>query len=61
MKIVCPLRLMFESPEITQNDVRLALANEDTANLKKDNVAVVHEEITPGLLISQGLEIEVQQ
>lgn len=60
LKIARPY-LKSESPEITQNDVRLALANEDTANLKQDKVSLVHEEITPGVLMAQGIEIEMQQ
>lgn len=47
--------------EVTQYNVRLALAEEDAANLQADEVSSVHEEITPGLFIAQGLEIESQQ
>ncbi|KZP27030.1 hypothetical protein FIBSPDRAFT_731485, partial [Athelia psychrophila] len=45
----------------TQNDVRLALAEEDGEYLKRDDAAPVHDQVTPGIFISQGLELEAQQ
>lgn len=45
----------------TQNDVRLSLAQLDAEDLRKDNAAPVHEEITPGIFITSGLELEAQQ
>ncbi|KAF7977625.1 hypothetical protein HWV62_3024 [Athelia sp. TMB] len=47
--------------KVTQHAVRLALAKEDAARLSADEVTSVHDEITPGLFIAQGLEIENQQ
>lgn len=49
------------SPEVTQHGVRLALAEEDAASIATDQISVVHEEITPGILIAQGLDLEAQQ
>lgn len=50
----------FSALEVTQHGVRLALAQEDEANLAQDNVSMVHEEISPGVLVAQGLELETQ-
>lgn len=47
--------------EITQNDVRLALANEDAENLQRDDNAPIHQDMTPGAFITVGLELETQQ
>ncbi|KZP24407.1 hypothetical protein FIBSPDRAFT_1011668, partial [Athelia psychrophila] len=47
--------------KVTQYGVRLALAEEDAARITADEVSSVHDEITPGLLIAQGLELESQQ
>lgn len=49
------------SAEVTQHGVRLALAEEDAANIATDQASEVHDEITPGILIAQGLELEAQQ
>lgn len=46
---------------MTQHGVRLALAEEDAANIATDQTSAVHDEITPGILIAQGLELEAQQ
>lgn len=47
---------------VTQNDVRLALAEEDAEDLQSDAAAApLHEQVTPGLFISLGLELETQQ
>ncbi|KAF7975089.1 hypothetical protein HWV62_10489 [Athelia sp. TMB] len=42
----------------TLNDVRLALSQEDGKDLSRDDV---HEEVTPGVFIASGLELEAQQ
>ncbi|KAF7969882.1 hypothetical protein HWV62_25675 [Athelia sp. TMB] len=47
--------------KVTQHDVRLALAKEDAASITADEVSSVHDDITPGMFIAQGLEIESQQ
>ncbi|KAF7967636.1 hypothetical protein HWV62_33617 [Athelia sp. TMB] len=47
--------------KVTQHAVRLALAEEDAAHLKADEVSSVHDEVTPGLFIAQGLDLESQQ
>lgn len=46
---------------ITQHGVRLALAEEDAADLERDNAASIHDDMTPAMLISTGLDIESQQ
>lgn len=47
--------------EVTQHDVRLALAGEDAKRLEADEASIVHDDITPGLFIAQGIDIEAQQ
>ncbi|KAF7977149.1 hypothetical protein HWV62_4563 [Athelia sp. TMB] len=47
--------------KVTQHDVRLALAGEDAKRLEADEVSIVHDDITPGLFIAQGIDIEAQQ
>ncbi|KZP17621.1 hypothetical protein FIBSPDRAFT_957070 [Athelia psychrophila] len=49
------------SKSVTQNDVRLALAEEDAEDLQSDAAAPLHEQVTPGLFILMGLELEAQQ
>ncbi|KZP10423.1 hypothetical protein FIBSPDRAFT_758379 [Athelia psychrophila] len=46
---------------ITQHGVRLALAVEDAADLQKEDKLPVHDNVTPGILIVLGLELEAQQ
>ena len=46
---------------ITQHGVRLALAKADAADLMRDDTVPIHDDITPVMLISGGLEIESQQ
>lgn len=46
---------------ITQNDVRLSLAQLDAEDLEQENAAPIHEEITPGIFIASGLDLEAQQ
>lgn len=46
---------------MTQHDVRLKLAEEDASDLARGNVVAVHDDISPGMLIAAGLEIEGQQ
>ncbi|KAF7965473.1 hypothetical protein HWV62_43305 [Athelia sp. TMB] len=46
---------------ITQHDVRLALAEEDAADLQHEHAAPLHAQVTPGIFIAQGLDLEAQQ
>lgn len=46
---------------ITQNDVRLSLAQMDAVGLDQNTASPVHEEITPGIFITSGIELEAQQ
>jgi hypothetical protein len=46
---------------ITQHGVRLALAQQDAADLEKEDAAPVHDDVTPAMLIAAGLELEAQQ
>jgi len=46
---------------VTQHGVRLALAQEDAANLQKEGAEIVHDSISPAMLITSGLELESQQ
>lgn len=46
---------------VTQHDVRLSLAQLDDEDLEQDNIIPVHEEITPGIFIGSGLDLEAQQ
>ena len=46
---------------ITQQGVQLALAEADTPNLIREDTVPVHDDITPAMLISSGLEFESQQ
>jgi len=46
---------------VTQHGVRLALAEEDAKELAKGNTIPVHNDISPAMLISSGLDIEAQQ
>lgn len=41
--------------------MRLALAEEDAADLAKDEAVPIHDDMTPAMLISSGLDIEAQQ
>ncbi|KAF7967079.1 hypothetical protein HWV62_35917 [Athelia sp. TMB] len=46
---------------VTQHGVRLALAELDGQDLQQDNSVPVHENVTPGIFIAQGLDLEIQQ
>ncbi|KAF7968555.1 hypothetical protein HWV62_30143 [Athelia sp. TMB] len=56
-----PNPFVATTKKITQHDVRLALAEEDAASITANEVSSVHDDITPGIFIAQGLEIESQQ
>ncbi|KAG6873723.1 hypothetical protein C0992_008445, partial [Termitomyces sp. T32_za158] len=53
---------LMQSTEITENAVRLELALEDEARLREDLTVdihtIVHDDVPPGRLIAQGLELE---
>jgi hypothetical protein len=46
---------------VTQHRVRLELAEEDAANLELDNAVVIHDDISPVMLVSSGIDLEGQQ
>lgn len=46
---------------VTQNDVRLALAKEDTADLQEDDTTPVHHKVSRSVFVASGLELEVEQ
>lgn len=45
---------------ITQHGVRLALAEEEAHDVATGNALVIHDDISPGMLISSGIDLEVQ-
>ncbi|KAF9496443.1 hypothetical protein BDN71DRAFT_1482196 [Pleurotus eryngii] len=46
---------------ISQAKIRLELAEEDTAAMARDQANAVHDGISPGVFIAQGLELQDQQ
>ena len=46
---------------ITQHQVRLALAKEDATDLELDDAVVIHDDISPTILIASGIDLESQQ
>jgi len=46
---------------ITQHQVRLVLAKEDATDLELDNAVVIHDDISPAMLIASGIDLEYQQ
>jgi len=46
---------------VTQHGVRLALAQEDAANLQRGDAIAIHDDIPPEMLMTSGLELESQQ
>lgn len=46
---------------MTQHGVRLALADEEAAELAAGEAMTVHDDISPALLISMGMDFEAQQ
>jgi hypothetical protein len=46
---------------VTQHGIRLALAQEDAANLQREDTVAIHNDISPANLITAGLELESQQ
>jgi hypothetical protein len=46
---------------VTDSQVRLRLAEEDNQQLERGERLVVHDDVTPSMLILQGLELEELQ
>jgi hypothetical protein len=46
---------------ITQHGVRLALAEEEAADIQRDDAVTIHDDISPGMLIASGIDLESQQ
>lgn len=46
---------------MTDNQVRLRLAEEDNQQLQQGERLAVHDDVTPSMLILQGLELEELQ
>lgn len=55
------IHLLTSLSEVTQHDVRLALAEEDTTYFQREDATPVYDDVTPGILISSGIELEAQQ
>jgi hypothetical protein len=43
---------------VTQHRVRLELAEEDAANLELDDAVVIHDDISPVMLVTSGIDLE---
>ncbi|KAF7984577.1 hypothetical protein HWV62_13799 [Athelia sp. TMB] len=56
-----PNPFVATTQSVTQNGVRLALAELDAQDLQQENAVPVHENVTPGIFIAQGLDLEIQQ
>lgn len=52
--------LLTNVPGITENQVRLELAQDDASSIRNSSL-VVHEHLPGSVLITQGLELEEQQ
>ncbi|KAF8236797.1 hypothetical protein L208DRAFT_1524179, partial [Tricholoma matsutake] len=55
------LLLTFWYTAILEHQVWLQLAEEDKSELASGQSIVVHNNITPGMLVTQGIELETQQ
>ncbi|KAF4611680.1 hypothetical protein D9613_003641 [Agrocybe pediades] len=54
----------FELPrgyKVSENDVRLQLAQQDAADLAKGTSVAVHQDISPSVLVSHGLQLQELQ
>jgi hypothetical protein len=47
--------------ELTENAVKLAMAKEDADELLHGRGASIHDNIPPSVLISTGMDLELQQ
>jgi len=45
----------------TDGDVRLQLAQDDAAALARGDAIIIHDDISPSMLINQGLQIQENQ
>lgn len=59
--IVSVTPLSYPTTGVTQHGVRLALAQEDAANIEQEGAVTIHDDISPAMLITSGLELESQQ
>jgi hypothetical protein len=46
---------------VTQHRVRLELAEEDAVALARDDALAIHDDISPAMLITSGIDLEAQQ
>jgi len=53
--------LMTSAIGVTQHRVRLKLAQEDATDLDLDDAVIIHDDISPTMLISSGIDLEGQQ
>jgi hypothetical protein len=53
--------LMTSAIGVTQHRVRLELAQEDATDLDLDDAVIIHDDISPAMLISSGIDLEGQQ
>lgn len=60
ISILCTVLITYTSA-VTQHGVRLALAEVDSENLRREDTVPIHEDIPPSMLITSGLEYETQQ
>jgi hypothetical protein len=59
--IVSVAPLSYPTTGVTQHSVRLALAQEDAANIEREGGVAIHDDISPAMLITSGLKLESQQ
>jgi hypothetical protein len=52
--------LMVLMTAVTQHRVRLELAEEDAADLARDDAVTIHDNISPAMLIASGIDLEAQ-
>jgi hypothetical protein len=53
--------LMVLMIAVTQHRVRLELAEEDAAGLVRDDTITIHDDISPAMLITSGIDLEAAQ
>ena len=59
--IVSVTLLSYPTAGVTQHSVQLALTQEDAANIEQEGAVPIHDDISPAMLITLGLEPESQQ
>jgi hypothetical protein len=55
------MRLITGYIGLTQAAVRKRLAEKEALELQQENAPIVHEDISPSVLINTGMEFEEQQ